>query len=57
MPYLECVNEEFQHYFIVDYPTDIPYIKEPMVLLNSPYSKGCKGYILYFLSKLQKRKH
>ncbi len=25
MPYLECVNEEFQHYFIVDYPTDIPY--------------------------------
>lgn len=25
MRYLECVNKEFNHYFIVDYPTDLPY--------------------------------
>lgn len=25
MQYLECVNKEFNHYFIVDYPTDLPY--------------------------------
>jgi hypothetical protein len=34
MPYLECVNEEFQHYFIVDYPTNIPY--------NLTYKCKCK---------------
>lgn len=25
MQYLECVNKDFDHYFIVDYPTDLPY--------------------------------
>ena len=24
MPHLECVNEEFQHYFIVDTPPSSP---------------------------------
>ena len=48
MPYLECVNEEFQHYFIVDYPTDIPY--DPI------FKKSKKSGILKKLIKVFKVK-
>lgn len=48
MPYLELVNSEFQHYFIVDYPTDIPY--------NPIFIKNKKCGILKKLIKLFKNK-
>ena len=48
MPYLELVNPEFQHYFIVDYPTDIPY--------NSIFKKDKKSGILKKLIKVFKNK-
>lgn len=44
MPYLECVNEEFQHYFIVDYPTDIPY---------NPIYKNNNTFLSKFKKKLK----
>jgi len=42
MPYLELVNPTFQHYFIVDYPTDIPYF--PL-----KKKKQKKKYFFYFI--------
>lgn len=51
MPYLELVNSEFQHYFIVDYPTDIPY--NPIFIKNN---KNKKCGILKKLIKLFKNK-
>jgi len=40
MPHLECVNEEFQHYFIVDTPPSSPKPKRnPKPKRKSIYSK------------------
>jgi len=42
MPHLECVNEEFQHYFIVDTPPSSPRkraVPAYLVMRKSIYKK------------------
>lgn len=39
MPHLECVNEEFKHYFIVDTPPSSPTFKRKKIKIKTIYSK------------------
>ena len=49
MVYLELINPEFNHYFIVDYPTDIPY--QPFWIKNKKPTILKKIYIRLNLFK------
>ena len=44
MPHLECVNEEFNHYFIVDTPPSTFKPKGKSVHVFSLLIKRCKAF-------------
>lgn len=49
MPHLECVNEEFKHYFIVDTPPSSPKFKRVSKFDRSIslLIKRCKAFLHY----------
>jgi len=47
MPHLECVNEEFKHYFIVDTPPCSPKRVSKSGRSISLLIKRCKSFLRY----------